>query len=280
MYKDKPSFISINPRQEWPEKFSELWDIDLSNIDWKDESKTYAIKFNSNPSTKLHGRFFSLVECVCWSAPAPTWPNVSLASPEAWTYVMWQSIWPINLNATTTKWDNDIQSVEFFRWSTSINTIDPATAWWAVETYADAGPFTSDQTWHALVTDVTWLSNVSNNIWIHFSNYFYYGMSPNTTLTESDIIWLEDNTLRDNYTWVYALWAETWSYKYFARPTRLWQPSDPTVDFIDNDTNFPVPFQLQTGTISITNSYGFTEDYYVYRSVNVLGGAMNIRIQP
>jgi len=59
----------------------------------------------------------------------------------------------------------------------------------------------------------------------------------------------------------------------------LGQPSDPTSDFKDNDSGFSIPFQLQ-GTVAVTNSLGYTENYYVYRSVNILGGALNIRIQP
>lgn len=216
----------------------------------------------------------------CWAPVVPDSPLISLSSPESWAYVMWQSVWPIQLNATTTKMTNDIQSVTFKRWTSVINTINPAIVLWWLETYSDIWPFTTNQSWSSYVEDTAWLNSISNSVSINFANFFYRGMDPNTTIDETLIEWIENNSLTNTFPWIYSFSMELWSYKYFARPIRLWQPSDPTLDFIDNDTWFPIPFQLQAWVTSITNTHWFTEDYYVYRSVNVLWWILNIRIQP
>ncbi len=221
-----------------------------------------------------------LMDKVYEVAPTIVWPTITLTSPQAWQYVLWQSIWPVALNATTVKGTNNIQLVTFRRWGSDIHTINPATAWWWLETYSDTGPFTTAQIWQAYVEDITGLNALSNTVSITFENYFYRGMDPNTALWETEVEALENNTVKWTFPGVYAFASELWSYKYFGRPTRLWQPSDPTIDFIDNDTGFAIPFQLQAWVVSITNTYGFTENYYIYRSVNVLWWALNIRVQP
>ncbi len=224
--------------------------------------------------------YTGLMDKVYRVAPDIVNPSVSLTSPQFGYYIMGESIWPINLAALTTKATYDIEKVEFSRWWSLINTVDPATPGGGTENYADAWPFTTNQTWQARVYDDHWLS-ANSNVWsIIFQNYLFRGMDGNDTIDEGQIEALEDSLAKASFPWVYSFASVLDEYKYFARPTRLWQPSDPTLDFTDNGTGFPIPFQLQSWAVAITNWFWFTEDYYVYRSVNKLWGAMVIKVQP
>lgn len=216
---------------------------------------------------------------ACCNSSWPLAPTIVLTSPAFNTiHILWTSVSPVDLTWTTTRGSVDIATVEFFRWATSIDLIDPAIALWWVETYTDTWSYTSNTSFTATVTDDNLLTD-SDTKTIMFGNYFYRWADPLWAITETEIEALENNTVKNTFPWVYAFGSELWSYKYFARPTRLWQPSDPTLDFIDNDTGFPIPFQLQW-TVNVTNAYWYAEDYYVYRSVNVLWWALNIKVQP
>ena len=59
-----PSHIHTTPHPDWPQRLTELRDIDLSKVDREDESKSYVLKYNSDK--KKRGRFFWLVPWT-WS---------------------------------------------------------------------------------------------------------------------------------------------------------------------------------------------------------------------
>lgn len=61
-------------------------------------------------------------------------------------------------------------------------------------------------------------------------------------------------------------------YKWFLIPN-----SWTATNFIDSDTQFEVPMR-EENTINITNQFGVEQTYRVYRSVNRLGGAINMNI--
>ena len=46
--------------------------------------------------------------------------------------------------------------------------------------------------------------------------------------------------------------------------------------FKDSSTNLDVPFITPPDEVSVTNTEGEATNYYVYRSTNKLGAAMNI----
>ncbi len=85
---NRPSNISINPRQEWPEKFSELLDINIDAIDFSDPTKQYSIKYNPSPNHKYHWRFFELIEATGWVGD-----NIYLLSSPTTETVGWLSAW-------------------------------------------------------------------------------------------------------------------------------------------------------------------------------------------
>ena len=62
-------------------------------------------------------------------------------------------------------------------------------------------------------------------------------------------------------------------YKYMAYPTIFGQKTS----FFDQATGFSVAMEAPT-TISITNSFGITTDYYVHRTTNTIVGAITIGV--
>ena len=80
-------------------------------------------------------------------------------------------------------------------------------------------------------------------------------------------------------------------YKYFAWPDSFGSPTAST-GFKDTSTNLAVAMADSTdnaffsneqngwyyGTVSVTNTYGQTTTYRVYRTKNVLGGSINIQV--
>ena len=100
----------------------------------------------------------------------------------------------------------------------------------------------------------------------------YWGHSSKTSLTEADIKSdLTSTSLLTDYAGTRNYPAG--DYKYFAIPTSFAQPTS----FIDADTNFSVAMESPT-TVSVTNSYGVTTDYNVYRTTNASAGELNMTI--
>ncbi len=130
------------------------------------------------------------------------------------------------------------------------------------------------------ITNNTVISNIIGVDW-HWKRY--HGTHSSSTLTESDILTLNsvitDYNL-DNYQFGSGY------YKFFAWPTSYNIPSR----FIDFGTNISVlmagveqGYTYSVGnyyaqSVSVTNMYGYTTDYYVFRTLNILGGTINIMV--
>lgn len=124
-----------------------------------------------------------------------------------------------------------------------------------------------------------------------FSNSFsvewlwktYYGCNNNPTLTQADILSLGSFILQADGFGAFSFPAG--GYKYYCIPTSFPQPSM----FKDPNTHFNVPMAGPTdnpaysnsnpnspilfyASVSVTNSFGVTSNYAVYRSQNPLGG--------
>lgn len=110
----------------------------------------------------------------------------------------------------------------------------------------------------------------------------YWGESTDPTLTASQITGLTnsqlDNSENDTYDFVGG------GYKYIVYPNSFGSPNlfrdEATnlqvamADNTDGYTNFSNGYYYQT--ISITNQYGISTTYRVYRTKNILGGSINI----
>jgi hypothetical protein len=97
----------------------------------------------------------------------------------------------------------------------------------------------------------------------------YYGESTNSILTESDIKGLRAFNLNPSYTGTFNFLSG--GYKYFIWPVEYGNPTT----FKDASNNLSVPIQAPY-VVSVTNSFGVTCNYNVFRTVNVLGGSINI----
>lgn len=97
----------------------------------------------------------------------------------------------------------------------------------------------------------------------------YYGESPLTALTSADIATLRVKTLTSTANGTYVM--QPGNYKYIAYPVSFGLKST----FKDQATNLDVAMIAAT-TVSVTNSFGITTNYYVHRTLNQLGGAITI----
>ena len=111
---------------------------------------------------------------------------------------------------------------------------------------------------------------------------FYWGTSTNTILNETEIEALTSQNLQNTFVGTYSF--GTGGYKYFC----FADDYGDITSFYDNDTGFQVamydgyPNPSGGGStyalVYVTNSYGIGKNYRVYRTKNILGGNINIRI--
>ena len=99
----------------------------------------------------------------------------------------------------------------------------------------------------------------------------YYGESSSSSLNGSDALALRVNALSNSFVGSYSFVGG--GYKYFVWSTTLGTAST----FKDTSNNLAVPMQTPY-TISITNSFGVSQNYYVYRTTNILGGSITIAV--
>lgn len=106
-----------------------------------------------------------------------------------------------------------------------------------------------------------------------FSWYWavFHGESSSTSLTGVDIQNLRIKRLLANSNTSYAM--NGGGYKYICYPTSMGLKTT----FKDPSTNLDVSMQPPV-TVSTTNSYGVTTNYYVHRTTNQLGGAITIAV--
>jgi hypothetical protein len=117
----------------------------------------------------------------------------------------------------------------------------------------------------------------------------YYGTSSSATLDESGIEGLTSSLLTSSETGTKSFAAG--GYKYFAWPDSFGSPTA-TTGFKDTSTNLAVAMADSTdnaffsetengwsyGEVSVTNAFGQSTTYRVYRTKNVLGGSINIQV--
>ena len=139
-------------------------------------------------------------------------------------------------------------------------------------------------TWTIFSTN-TQSTQFSANFNISWYYKIYYGISTNTTLTSSQALALSNNFLASSFPGTYNF--NPTGYKYFVVPDIFPAPTA-TIGIKDSSTNLSIAMAgvaenyllSQNGwnyqLISITNVLGVTANYRVYRTLNVLGGAIQI----
>lgn len=111
----------------------------------------------------------------------------------------------------------------------------------------------------------------SRTFTIQWRNPVYYGESALTTLTESGIEALRVKTLATTATANYAMLAG--GYKWICYPASFGLKTT----FKDTSTNLNVAMN-PVETVSVTNAFGVTQNYYAHRTLNVLGGSITIGV--
>lgn len=132
----------------------------------------------------------------------------------------------------------------------------------------------------------TFLSSLTTVNWFW---KLYYGTNISTTLNEIDIESLSNNLLTNTKNRTYSFPGG--GYKYFCWADSLGSPTEAT-GFKDTSTNLVVAMADSSDNIyfsnihngwsyalvSVTNTYGITTNYRVYRTKNILGGSINIQV--
>lgn len=106
----------------------------------------------------------------------------------------------------------------------------------------------------------------TNIVW---KSAIYYGTFAGTSLTASDILALQNKLLDDKFRRSYTFPGG--GYKYVCYPAKLGNATN----FFNSVNNLPVPME-KLANVEVTNANNVTQAYAVYRSTNVLGGAINI----
>jgi len=103
----------------------------------------------------------------------------------------------------------------------------------------------------------------------------FWGTSANAALTETDIEALANNALRNSKNATYSCGAN--DYKYICWPTTF--GTQPLTDFIDTSTGLNVAMDPGSpDTVNVTNTYGASQDYYVYRTQFPIVGSVDIQV--
>ena len=168
-----------------------------------------------------------------------------------------------------------------FNWSTSnsdnvsANTVDIRDTTNGVDIVIDTGntgSFVYDNgtgitkttntshTWTIDAEDIN-LTNISRNYNVSWYWRFYWGSSTATTADETMIESLQNNNLYNSRNRNYTCDAN--NYKWLCWPTSFGLANN----FKDDSTGFGIPMESPE-TISVTNSYGVTTNYYAYRTTN------------
>lgn len=94
----------------------------------------------------------------------------------------------------------------------------------------------------------------------------YHGKSINAILTPAQVVALNYKTIRSGYAGNYAVenTNPTPTYAYFCWPDSYGPGSTPT--FIDTSTGFSIGITRQSPDLTVTNTYGISTTYRVYRS--------------
>lgn len=100
----------------------------------------------------------------------------------------------------------------------------------------------------------------------------YYGESALGTLTEGDVEALRVGTLKTSVNGTYVM--NEGGYKWWAFPSSFTQPTQ----FKDINTQFLVAMDPVVSEVLVTNSFGISTMYKLYRSYNILGGGIDVQI--
>jgi hypothetical protein len=111
----------------------------------------------------------------------------------------------------------------------------------------------------------------SRDFTVNWRFRIYYGESALASLNESQIESLRVSSLVSNSSGTFSF--DPLGYKWFCYPTSFGLKTT----FKDTSTNLDVAMEAAI-TVSVTNAFGVTVNYYAHRTTNQLGGAINIAV--
>jgi len=114
-------------------------------------------------------------------------------------------------------------------------------------------------------------TDFSRTMEISWQGRIYWGTSPLQSLTGAAIRNLEESKLSNSRLGQYPF--KEGGFKYIAYPATMGEQNPNRM--IDPLMNFNVPM-VNLGVVSVTNAFGVTIPYRVYRSFNKMGGAVTI----
>ena len=127
----------------------------------------------------------------------------------------------------------------------------------------------NNKTWTLVATDDRGATSTKSTS-ITFCNRIYYGVGTQESDFNSDFVTsLSGKQLSNNKAYDFTV-NPTSQYIYYAVPTRLGTVSFKVGGF---EGGFEAPV-----TVSVTNSSGYTENYYVYRSTNQITGSTSVDV--
>jgi hypothetical protein len=128
----------------------------------------------------------------------------------------------------------------------------------------------SSNTWR-LSAQNTRGQSISRTFNVYWKWRTYYGTSPNTSLSENEVKSLVSTSLDSNFSGNKSVSSE--NYKYFAYPTSFGLKST----FQDAVNGFAVAME-PAETLSITNEFGISTDYYIHRTTNPIVGSLTVKV--
>lgn len=120
------------------------------------------------------------------------------------------------------------------------------------------------------------IETVTRTAGLQWLTRLYWGNSISPAMDQTTIKGLSNAALAASRLGIRSYTEEAGAYKWFCYPTAFGY-ARPLDDFVDVDTNFKVPME-EPQIVPVTNTYGYTTDYYAYRTTFQAGGAINVRI--
>jgi hypothetical protein len=119
-------------------------------------------------------------------------------------------------------------------------------------------------------------TSFTRNITAFWRNKWYYGKSPNTSITAAQATGLTNSALVASVTNNYITWPSTASpeYGYLVIPQNLSQPTNLKDSTAGCSGIGNIPYFV-VGTLSFGNIYGISTTYNVYRTTNAFAGSLN-----
>jgi hypothetical protein len=127
---------------------------------------------------------------------------------------------------------------------------------------------------YTITAQNTQSNTISTTISKNWRGRWYYGMNPNTSVTNGDITGTFNTTLTTGVVNGYVTWTPSGSeYGYLVIPNYLAQPSD-LKDSVAGCFGNNIPF-VSLGTTTFNNAFGVSQTYNVYRTVNAFNSPVN-----